>query len=309
MKQLKRINDYGKVVRRLFEESKEAMRHAYAPNSGVKFGGAGFIEGHPSIRPRVVTGFNSESAQYNDAIHCEESLKDAALRWYSPGKRPVRFFRDCMVLTTNAKFPISPCGSCRDVLRQHGDPDTKVIYANEDGDASDASIAQLLPSPRELIQDGLASPMEETELGEFLIKWVETARDYIPRQQTLAKDKVRYAVFFSFGHTEFRAGTVSQPAFHGFQAMELAAARAMDASMIEEGVFPIETALLVSDQKGYVLPFGRERQWIMDIAEKGEQSIRLYCVSKDKVLATESFNLLPFSCSGDLEKKIRECKI
>lgn len=305
MNKLKRIDDYGKSVRNLFEKSKDAMRHAYAPNSGVKFGGAALIKGNPSIRPRMVTGFNSENAQYNDAIHCEESLKDAALRWYNPGDRPVHFFRDFMVLTTNAKYPIPPCGSCRDVLLQHGDPNTKVIYANEDGDACDASIAELLPSPRELIQENLASSIEETTLGGFLNNWVGTARAYMRPQQTLAKDKVRYAVLFSFGHTDFRAGTVSQPAFHGFQAMELAAARAMDASILEDGVFPIETALLVCDQKGYVLPFGKERQWLADIEEKGEKSIRVYCVSKDKVLETESNNLLPCSCSSDLEDKIK----
>ena len=50
-----------------------------------------------------------------------------------------------LVITGNTPEPISPCGACRQVIREFSDKDTIIILANKDNKYKITSIEELLP--------------------------------------------------------------------------------------------------------------------------------------------------------------------
>lgn len=50
-----------------------------------------------------------------------------------------------LVVTGNTPEPISPCGACRQVIREFSDNDTVIILTNKDKKYKITSLEELLP--------------------------------------------------------------------------------------------------------------------------------------------------------------------
>ena len=108
----------------------EARENAYAPYSDYKVGAA--LLGKSG---RIYTGINVENAVYPLCI-CAERV--AVFRAVSAGERE---FVALAVATENGG---SPCGSCRQTLREFG-ADILVLIADVTGAYRKTAIAELLP--------------------------------------------------------------------------------------------------------------------------------------------------------------------
>jgi cytidine deaminase len=108
----------------------EARENAYAPYSNYKVGVA--LLGKSG---RVYTGCNVENAVYPLATCAERT---AVVKAVSEGERK---FVALAVATENGG---SPCGSCRQVLREFGE-DIVVLIADVEGNTRETKVADLLP--------------------------------------------------------------------------------------------------------------------------------------------------------------------
>jgi cytidine deaminase len=107
-----------------------ARKFAYAPYSNYPVGAALLARSG-----RVYLGANVENAVYPLTI-CAERV--AVVKAVSEGERE---FEAIAVVTSNGG---SPCGSCRQVLREFA-PNLTVFIADADGNFRTVTIAELLP--------------------------------------------------------------------------------------------------------------------------------------------------------------------
>ena len=113
--------------------AQRVRERAYAPYSDFPVGAA--LLGRSG---RVYTGCNVENASYPLCICAERT---AVFKAVSEGER--EFEAIAVVTATGA----TPCGACRQVLREFGGPegDLRVIIADLEGNNRTHSIDQLLP--------------------------------------------------------------------------------------------------------------------------------------------------------------------
>ena len=112
----------------------EAVRaRAYAPYSRFQVGAAILADDG-----RVYAGCNIENAAYPIG-NCAEASAIAAMI-AGGGKRIVR-----MYVTGPGSAPVTPCGGCRQRIREFADQDVVVISHGVDGAALSQTVAQLLP--------------------------------------------------------------------------------------------------------------------------------------------------------------------
>ncbi len=113
--------------------ARQARQHAYADYSGFPVGAA--LLGRSG---RVYTGANVENAAY-PLTTCAERV--AVTKAVSEGER--EFEAIAVVTATGA----TPCGACRQILREFAGSDGKlrVIVADLDGNSSTFTIEELLP--------------------------------------------------------------------------------------------------------------------------------------------------------------------
>ena len=113
--------------------AQQAREYAYAAYSGFPVGAA--LLGRSG---KVYTGCNVENAAY-PLTTCAE--RTAVVKAVSEGER--EFEAIAVVTATGA----TPCGSCRQILREFGGPDgdLRVIVADLDGNSSTLTIKELLP--------------------------------------------------------------------------------------------------------------------------------------------------------------------
>ena len=113
--------------------ARQAREQAYAGYSGFPVGAALL-----SRSGRVFTGCNVENAAY-PLTTCAE--RTAVTKAVSEGERS--FEAIAVVTATGA----SPCGACRQILREFAGPegDLRVIIADLDGKAETYTINELLP--------------------------------------------------------------------------------------------------------------------------------------------------------------------
>ncbi len=114
----------------LIARAKEARERAYAPYSGYRVGAA--LLGRSG---RVYTGCNVENAVYPLCICAERA---AVVKAVSEGERE---FVAIAVVTENGG---SPCGSCRQTLREFGE-EIVVLIADTSGTYRETTVAALLP--------------------------------------------------------------------------------------------------------------------------------------------------------------------
>ncbi|MFQ5905314.1 MAG: cytidine deaminase [bacterium] len=112
----------------------EARENAHAPYSGFKVGAAILAKSG-----KVYTGSNVENISHGLALCAERSAVAAAV---SAGERDF----DTIVISSISSPPASPCGACRQVLREFS-ADMNVIMVNDRGERRIATLAGLLPQP------------------------------------------------------------------------------------------------------------------------------------------------------------------
>lgn len=114
----------------LIADAIEAAKNSYSPYSHYPVGAALLTTGG-----KIYRGCNIENAAYGCTVCAERT---AILKAVSEGER---HFEAIAVVTTNGG---SPCGPCRQVMREFA-PQLTVIIANMQGQARICTLADLLP--------------------------------------------------------------------------------------------------------------------------------------------------------------------
>jgi cytidine deaminase len=110
-----------------------AMPSAYAPYSGFHVGAA-ILDGDGGIHP----GVNVENAAYPQGS-CAEAGAIAAM--VAGGGRRIR----AIAIAGRGDLLCTPCGGCRQRIREFADADLPVIICGEDGERSRFTLGELLP--------------------------------------------------------------------------------------------------------------------------------------------------------------------
>ncbi len=116
-----------------YDEVRKAQSRAYAPYSNFKVGAALIAEDGT-----IIHGANIENAAYSPTICAERAALVSA---YSQG---ITKFK-AIVITTDAGTPSSPCGVCRQVLKELTHGDMPVYMTNHTSDIVSRTVDELLP--------------------------------------------------------------------------------------------------------------------------------------------------------------------
>ena len=120
------------VKKELFEKAKAARENAYVPYSEFPLGAALLTSDG-----KIFTGCNIEIANYG-LTNCAE--RTAIFKAVSEG------FKDfeAIIVVSGTDKPVTPCGSCRQVISEFGD-NIEVIMMNLEGEEINSNIKELLP--------------------------------------------------------------------------------------------------------------------------------------------------------------------
>lgn len=116
----------------LVKLAKAAWENAYAPYSSFKVGAALKAESG-----KLYQGANIENASYGLTRCAEQSAIQAMA---SAGERS---FTE-IVIYTEAPYPASPCGACRQILAEFS-PEAQVFLINHQGSCRTFLVTDLLP--------------------------------------------------------------------------------------------------------------------------------------------------------------------
>ena len=117
----------------LFAAAEAARARAYAPYSNFAVGAAILADDG-----KVYAGCNVENAAY-PLGNCAEASAIAAM--VAGGGNHIRR----IYVTGPGREPVTPCGGCRQRIREFAAPDVTVISHGVDGDPLHQTVAQLLP--------------------------------------------------------------------------------------------------------------------------------------------------------------------
>lgn len=120
-------------IARLFDAARAAQANAYAPYSRFHVGAAILDEAG-----RLHAGCNVENAAY-PAGTCAEAGAIAAMA-LAGGRRIM-----AILVVGDGENPVSPCGACRQRIREFAAPETPVHIAGPEGLRMTMTIAELLP--------------------------------------------------------------------------------------------------------------------------------------------------------------------
>ncbi|MBP6718644.1 MAG: cytidine deaminase [Rhodoferax sp.] len=118
----------------LLNAARAAQKMAYAPYSQFLVGAAVLDE-----QGRIHSGCNVENAAYPEGLCAEASALSAMVLAGSTHVRAV------LVVGTGGAW-ITPCGGCRQKLREFCDAETPIFTANETDLGPSYTLAQLLPA-------------------------------------------------------------------------------------------------------------------------------------------------------------------
>ena len=117
----------------LFAAAWSARAHAYAPYSGFAVGAA--VRGASG---RVYAGCNVENAAYPVGL-CAEASAIAA--FVLAGETRIV----AALVAADSREPVTPCGACRQRLREFADADAPVHAADARGIVASHAMSALLP--------------------------------------------------------------------------------------------------------------------------------------------------------------------
>lgn len=118
----------------LFAAAEAVRARAYAPYSKFQVGAAILADDG-----KIYTGCNVENAAYPVGNCAEPSAIAAMLA--GGGKRIKRIY-----VTGPGATPVTPCGGCRQRIREFADLDVEVISHGVDGQPLVQTLGQLLPN-------------------------------------------------------------------------------------------------------------------------------------------------------------------
>jgi cytidine deaminase len=118
---------------KLFLEAKNVRENAHAPYSQFKVGAAFLVEDNS-----VISGCNVENAAYPQS-QCAEASAIGNL--VSNGYIKIKE----VVVIGSGELLCSPCGGCRQRLREFASLDTLIHMCNSDGHLKTSTLAELLP--------------------------------------------------------------------------------------------------------------------------------------------------------------------
>jgi len=122
-------------VNRLISLAKEVSLHSYSPYSKFPVGCAIMTN-----EGQVFTGCNVENVSFGLTICAERSAVFNAVSALGPEFKISR-----VVVYTPTDQPITPCGACRQVLREFGD-DFEVISVCKEDHTATFKMSELLPN-------------------------------------------------------------------------------------------------------------------------------------------------------------------
>lgn len=124
----------GETLKPLFDAAIKARTHAYAPYSRFPVGAA-----LRSVEGGVFAGCNVENASY-PLVTCAEAGAIAAM--IAAGHKGIAEF----LVIGGAEKVATPCGACRQRLREFASPDVLVHCMTPVGERTTYSVGALLPS-------------------------------------------------------------------------------------------------------------------------------------------------------------------
>lgn len=122
------------LIQRLFDAARAARGHAYAPYSNFRVGAALLDE-----QGRIHAGCNVENAAYPQGVCAEAGALSALVL---AGGRAVR----AVLVVGAGSAPCTPCGGCRQKLREFGDDSLPVLVADPSGLRARFTLGELLPA-------------------------------------------------------------------------------------------------------------------------------------------------------------------
>ena len=117
----------------LFEAALAAQKAAYAPYSGYSVGAA-----LRTISGRIFAGCNVENAAFPVGICAEAGAISAMI---AAGERAIAE----MLILGNGEALATPCGACRQRIREFATPQTPIYIADGNGIRATFSQSALLP--------------------------------------------------------------------------------------------------------------------------------------------------------------------
>lgn len=117
----------------LFEAAEAVRTKAYAPYSGFRVGAAILADDG-----NIYAGCNVENAAYPSGNCAEPSAISAMLA--GGGKRIERIY-----VTGSGTIPVTPCGGCRQRIREFAAPQTPIVCHGVDGEPLYTTLDELLP--------------------------------------------------------------------------------------------------------------------------------------------------------------------
>ena len=120
-------------MKELIEAATRVRENAHAPYSRFRVGAAVLDEAG-----RVHVGANVENAAYPEGI-CAETAAIAAM--VAAGGRRIA----AVAVVGEGPAPCTPCGGCRQRIREFAAPETPIHLAAPDGAGRSFTLAELLP--------------------------------------------------------------------------------------------------------------------------------------------------------------------
>lgn len=121
--------------KQLFERAQKTLDRAYAKYSHFKVGAALKLK-----NGKVITGVNIENASYG-LSNCAE--RTALFTAYAEGYKKEDI--EALLITTEQDHIVSPCGACRQVMRELMPEDADVTMTTKDGKSRTVKNKELLP--------------------------------------------------------------------------------------------------------------------------------------------------------------------
>ncbi len=120
-------------IARLLDAARAVQARAHAPYSRFAVGAAVLVE-----QDRVHAGCNVENAAFPLGL-CAEAAAIGAM--VAQGARQAR----ALLVLGDGRELVTPCGGCRQRLREFADADTPVLVADRNGVRARFTLGELLP--------------------------------------------------------------------------------------------------------------------------------------------------------------------
>ena len=123
------------IKEKMFKKALKAQKNAYVPYSDFPLGAAVLTEDGS-----IYTGVNIENASFS-LTNCAE--RSAIFTAVSEGQRKI----EALLIVSSTAKPVTPCGSCRQVINEFADGEIEIIMMTEDGKEMTMTSTELLPGP------------------------------------------------------------------------------------------------------------------------------------------------------------------